>query len=66
MTRQAGVNISSVKELLGHKSLSMTMRFSHLAPAHKAKAVAMLDAALNGTFAEETKTGQFGRRDRER
>jgi integrase len=35
----AGVDIRTVGELLGHKSLAMTMRYSHLAPAHNAAAV---------------------------
>lgn len=42
----AGVDLATVKELLGHASLEMTMRYSHLAPAHKAAAVAKLAAAL--------------------
>ncbi len=41
----AGVDIRTVGELLGHKSLSMTMRYSHLAPAHNAAAVDRLVAA---------------------
>ncbi|MEW6214906.1 MAG: site-specific integrase [Nitrospirota bacterium] len=43
----AGVDITTVKELLGHKTLTMTLRYSHLAPAHKVKAVDILDNALN-------------------
>jgi integrase len=39
----AGVDITTVKELLGHKTLSMTMRYAHLAPDHKAKAVTLLE-----------------------
>ncbi|MEO6025904.1 MAG: site-specific integrase [Candidatus Binatia bacterium] len=42
----AGVDLATVKDLLGHQSLEMTMRYSHLAPAHKASAVAKLAAAL--------------------
>jgi len=44
----AGIDITTVKELLGHKTLTMTLRYSHLAPAHKVKAVDILDNALNG------------------
>ncbi len=39
----AGVDLMTVKELLGHKSLKMTERYSHLSPNHKAKAVEVLD-----------------------
>jgi site-specific recombinase XerD len=39
----AGVDVRSVKELLGHKTLAMTMRYAHLAPDHKIKAVAHLE-----------------------
>lgn len=43
----SGVDITTVKDLLGHKSLTMTLRYSHLAPAHKVKALDILDNALN-------------------
>lgn len=39
----AGADLYVVKELLGHASIAMTERYSHLAPEHKAKAVALLD-----------------------
>jgi hypothetical protein len=42
----AGVDLRTVQELLGHKTLAMTLRYSHLAPAHKATAVARLTDAL--------------------
>ena len=42
-----GVDITTVKELLGHKTLTMTLRYSHLAPSHKVKAVDILDNTLN-------------------
>ena len=43
----AGVDITTVKELLGHKSLTMTLRYAHLAPSHKVKAVGVLDGVIN-------------------
>ena len=42
----AGVDITTVKELLGHKTLTMTLRSAHLAPSHKVKAVSLLEATL--------------------
>ena len=43
----AGVDITTVKELLGHKTLTMSLRYAHLAPSHKVKAVDILDNAIN-------------------
>lgn len=43
----AGVDITTIKELLGHKTLTMTLRYAHLAPSHKVKAVDILDNTLN-------------------
>jgi integrase len=44
----SGVDITTVKELLGHKTLTMTLRYAHLAPSHKLKAVDILNNTLNG------------------
>ena len=38
-----GVDLRTVQELLGHKDIRMTMRYSHLAPDHMRNAVAILD-----------------------
>jgi hypothetical protein len=39
----AGVDIGSVQELLGHKTIAMTVRYSHWAPKHTLAAVERLD-----------------------
>ena len=39
----AGVDIITVQQLLGHKTLRMTMRYSHPTPEHKKAAVKILD-----------------------
>ena len=41
----SGVDLMTVKELLGHASVTMTMRYSHLAPDHRMRAIKTLDTA---------------------
>ena len=38
-----GGDLKDVQELLGHKSMSMTLRYSHLSQEHKRKAVNLLN-----------------------
>ena len=51
----AGVDLVTVKELLGHKTINMTNRYTHLAQEHKAQAVAKLEDRYKAA-ASETQT----------
>lgn len=42
-----GIDIMTVKELMGHKDLKMTLRYAHLAPHHKTRAVNILDRLMS-------------------
>jgi integrase len=48
----ANVPMKNIQEYLGHGSLAMTMRYSHLAPSHHRQAIHVLDSA----FQSGTKT----------
>lgn len=50
----SGVDLRTVQELLGHATLNMTMRYAHLAPEHRAKAVRVLDAAYRSGTPTDT------------
>ena len=43
-----GVPILTISRLMGHASISMSERYSHLSPDHKRDAITGLEAALNG------------------
>ncbi len=43
-----GTPILTIARLMGHKSISMSERYSHLSPDHKKEAVNGLEAAFNG------------------
>jgi integrase len=47
----AGIDLTTVKELMGHKDIKMTLRYAHLAPSHKVKALEVLDQKMGLTMA---------------
>src|SRR6185437_3015398 len=51
----AGVDIRTVAELMGHRTLAMTMRYTHLSPDHNLEAVERL--ARFGSGPTGTRTG---------
>jgi site-specific recombinase XerD len=43
----AGEDLNTVRELLGHKDLTITLRYAHLSPNHKARSVSVLDRIMS-------------------
>jgi len=50
-----GVDLRTVQELMGHKTITMTLRYSHLSPAHQLEAVQGLNRPATGTSTKAPK-----------
>ena len=55
----AGVDLVTVKELMGHVGIAMTVRYSHLVPEHKAQAVTKLSERFDGFKSESAQKGEI-------
>ena len=45
----AGVDLRTVQELMGHKTMAMTLRYSHLSADHQREAIERLNRSATGT-----------------
>lgn len=52
----AGVDINTTRELLGHKDIRMTLRYSHLSPDHKKRAVDVLSTKMDAIWTPDIKS----------
>jgi integrase len=58
---QSGIDLYTVRELLGHSTLQMTARYSHLAPENSRRALEVLEASLkNGKNKKQNQETQAG------
>ena len=52
----AGVDLPTVQELMGHKTIQMTQRYAHLSPAHRLAAVQRLNPRRTRRASDRTGT----------
>ena len=50
-----GIDLTTVKDLLGHKDITMTLRYSHLAASHISNAVKVLEKNFTDSLPQEQK-----------
>ena len=52
-----GVDLNTIRDILGHKSLDMVLRYAHLSRSHQASAVGILDKEMDTFWTLGGKTG---------
>ena len=57
----SGVDLATVRELMGHKSIEMTLRYAHLSPDHRKQAVEVLCSQMDTIWTpkEKDKIAEF-------
>jgi integrase len=55
----SGVDLATVKEIMRHKTIEMTLRYAHLSPEHKKSAIAALESALTPKKEKKDKKAQI-------
>ena len=51
----AGIDLNTVRELMGHKTIKMTLRYSHLSLDHKKGALDILGSRISTNIAQTPK-----------
>jgi integrase len=59
MILMAGGGLKDVQELLGHKTMAMTLRYAHLSQEHKMAAVRLLDLPSDKSDTKRRKQGEM-------
>jgi integrase len=57
---QGGTDLYTLRELLGHSTLTMTARYSHLAPENSRRALEVMEASLTNGKTKKQETTQAG------
>jgi len=58
----AGVDLNTIRDILGHKSLDMVLRYAHLSRSHQASAVGILDREMDTFWTPRGKTHAVSKR----
>ncbi len=51
-----GIDLATVKEILGHQKIDMTLRYAHLSPVHKREAMEILGSRMDTFWTPEQST----------